>query len=193
MAITVSPTRSSTYFNDMGSYSDAQRAAVDFCRENNITRGMSSTQFGPENSIRRGDFALMLYQAMELNPRYNSRPFQDVSSGAYYSEAVNTLRAMGIVSGVGSGRYAPNSTLSRQDAVCMVQRAMRTLDMGGYDGSASYLNGYSDANRVAGYAQGAMAFAVREGYLPTNSGRLDPYKPQSRVDMAQMLHRVLTY
>lgn len=193
VAITVSPTRSSAYFNDMGSYSDAQRAAVDFCRENNITRGMSSTQFGPENSIRRGDFALMLYQAMELNPRYNSRPFQDVSSGAYYGEAVDTLRALGVVSGVGGGRYAPNSTLSRQDAVCMVQRAMRTLDLGGYDGSASYLNGYSDANRVAGYAQGAMAFAVREGYLPTSGGRLDPYQPLSRVDMAQMLHRVLTY
>lgn len=191
--ITVSPTRSSAYFNDMSSYSDAQRAAVDFCRENNITRGMSSTQFGPESSIRRGDFALMLYQAMELNPRYNSRPFQDVSSGAYYAEAVDTLRALGVVSGVGSGRYAPNSTLSRQDAVCMVQRAMQALNLGGYDGSASYLNGYSDANRVAGYAQGAMAFAVREGYLPTSGGRLEPYQPLSRVDMAQMLHRVLTY
>lgn len=193
VVITVSPTRSSAYFNDMASYSDAQRAAVDFCRENNITRGMSSTQFGPENSIRRGDFALMLYQAMELNPRYNSKPFQDVAASAYYAEAVDTLRALGIVSGVGGGRYAPGSTLSRQDAVCMVQRAMRTLDLGGYDGDVSYLSGYSDKDQVAGYAQGAMAFAVREGYLPTRNGRLDPYQPLSRVDMAQMLHRVLTY
>lgn len=193
VAITVYPTRSSAYFDDMASYSDTQRAAVDFCRENNITRGMSSTQFGPENSIRRGDFARMLYLAMELNPRYNSKPFQDVASGAYYAEAVDTLRALGIVSGVGGGRYNPGGTLSRQDAVCMVQRAMRALDLGGYDGSASYLNGYSDADRVAGYAQGAMAFAVREGYLPTRNSRLDPYQPLSRVDMAQMLHRVLTY
>lgn len=191
--ITVSPTRNSDYFSDMGGYSDAQRAAVDFCRENGVTRGMSSTQFGPENSIRRGDFALMLYQAMELSPRYNSRPFQDVASGAYYAEAVDTLRVMGVVSGVGGGRYNPGGTLSRQDAVCMVQRAMQALGMGGYDGSAGYLSGYSDSGRVAGYAQGAMAFAVQQGYLPTRSGRLDPTQPLSRVDMAQMLHRVLTY
>lgn len=191
--ITVYPTRSSAYFNDMAPYSDAQRAAVDFCRENNITRGMSSTQFGPENSIRRGDFALMLYQAMELDPRYNSKPFHDVSSGAYYAEAVDTLRALGIVSGVGGGNYAPSSTLSRQDAVCMIQRAMQVMDLGGYEGSPNYLNGYSDRDSVAGYAQGAMAFAVGEGYLPTRNGRLDPYQPLSRVDMAQMLHRVLTY
>lgn len=193
VVITVSPTRNSAYFNDMGAYSNAQRAAVDFCRENNITKGMSSTQFAPESSIRRGDFALMLYRAMELNPRYNSKPFQDVSSGAYYGEAVDTLRALGIVNGVGGGRFAPGSTLSRQDAVVMVQRAMRVLDLGGYDGSNSYLNGYSDGNRVAGYAQGAMSFAVAEGYLPIENGRLDPYQPLSRVDMAQLLHRVLTY
>ena len=191
--ITVNPARSSEYFSDMGPYSDEQRAAVDFCRENNITRGMSSTQFGPESSIRRGDFALMLYRAMELTPRYNSRPFQDVSSDAYYSEAVDTLRAMGVVSGVGGGRYNPGGTLSRQDAVCMVQRAMRELGLGGYDGSAVYLNGYSDSAQVAGYAQGAMAYAVQQGYLPTRGGRLEPYQPLSRVDMAQMLHRVLTY
>lgn len=193
VVITVSPTRSSAYFNDMGSYTDAQRAAVDFCRENNITRGISSTQFGPESSIRRGDFALMLYQAMELNPRYNGASFQDVADGAYYAQAVNTLRVLGVVSGVGGGRYDPDGTLSRQDAVCMVQRAMQTLNMGGYDGSASYLNGYTDSDRVAGYARGAMAFAVREGYLPTGNSRLDAYQPLSRVDMAQMLHRVLTY
>ena len=35
--ITVSPSYSSAYFSDMSGYSDAQRAAVDYLRENGIT------------------------------------------------------------------------------------------------------------------------------------------------------------
>ena len=191
--ITVSPSYSSTYFNDMGSYSDAQRAAVDFLRENGITSGISATQYGPEQSITRGDFAVMVHKAFGLSSSGTSNAFNDVPSGAYYAQAVSALHALGIVSGIGDGSYAPQGTLSRQDAVCMVQRAMRVSGWNAGDGYASVLSGYSDSGNVSSYAQGAMANAIQVGWLPTHSGRLDPRAPLTRVDMAEMLHRVLTY
>ena len=191
--ITVSPSYSSAYFNDMGGYTDAQRAAVDFLRENGITNGISSTQYGPEHSITRGDFAVMIYQAFGLTASGSANAFYDVPSGVYYAQAVNTLRALGIVSGVGNGAYAPQDTLSRQDGVCMVQRAMRAAGWNANDGYVGVLSTYSDRDSVAGYAQGAVANAVQVGWLPTRSGRLDPRDPLTRVDMAEMIHRVLTY
>lgn len=191
--ITVSPSYNSSYFNDMSSYNNAQRAAVDFLRENGITNGISSNQYGPEHSITRGDFAVMVYQAFGLNGSGTSNAFYDVPSGVYYAQAVNTLYSLGIVSGIGNGAYAPQGTLSRQDAVCMVQRAMRASGWNAGDGYAGVLSSYSDASSVSSYAQGAMANAIQVGWLPTYSGRLDPKGALTRVDMAEMIHRVLTY
>lgn len=191
--ITVSPSYSSAYFSDMNGYSSQQRAAVDFLRENGIANGISASQYGPEYSITRGDFAVMVYQAFGLTPRNTAGAFLDVPAGVYYAQAVNTLQSMGIVSGVGGGAYAPRDTLSRQDAVCMIQRAMRAIGWSANDGYASALYGFSDGSAVSGYAQGAMANAVQRGYLPTYNGRLAPKDPLKRVDMAEIIHRVLTY
>lgn len=193
VVVNVTPSYSSSYFNDMSGYSEAQRAAVDFLYDHNITRGLTATQYGPESSIRRGDFARMIYQAFELSPTGTSNAFRDVPANAYYAEAVNALYARGIVSGIGDGYYAPDSTLTRQDAICMVQRAMRAIGWNASDGYASNLYGYSDGVNVSSYAQGAMSFAVQRGYLPTTGGRLNPTQALTRVDMAEIIHRVLTY
>ena len=61
------------------------------------------------------------------------------------------------------------------------------------DGYSSTLSGYGDGGSVSGYAQGAMSFAVQRGYLPTAGGRLNPTQALTRVDMAEIIHRVLTY
>ena len=182
----------SAYFSDMNGYSQAQQTAVDFLYEHDITRGLSVGQYGPESHIRRGDFARMVYQAFGMSPSYNPNAFYDVPSGIYYAEAVNTLAARGVVSGTGGGYFSPDSALTRQDAICMIQRAMRAVGREAGDGSFSALSGYSDAGSVSGYAQGAMSFAVQRGYLPITDGRLSPTQPLTRVHMAEIIYRVLT-
>lgn len=191
--ITVSPVYSSSRFNDLGGYSNEQRAAVEYLFENGITNGISSNQYGPELPISRGDFAVMVYNAFDLSPSSSSRPFGDVSPNIYYAQAVNTLYSRGIVSGIGNGNYGPSYNVSRQDAVCMVQRAMRAVGMSANDASSVFLTPYSDSGSVSGYAQGAMANAVQQGYLPTSGGRLNPAQALTRMDMALIIHRVLTY
>ena len=191
--ITVSPSYGSRYFNDMAGYSAAQQAAVDYLYDHNITRGLSVGQYGPESHIRRGDFARMVYIAFGMSSSENTDAFLDVPAGTYYAEAVNALAARGVVSGTGGGYFSPNSALTRQDAICMVQRAMRSMGWNTSNGSTSVLYAYSDGGSVSGYAQGAMSFAVQRGYLPTSGGRLSPTQPLTRVDMAEIIHRVLTY
>lgn len=184
---------SSAYFSDMNGYSAAQQRAVDFLYDRGITRGLTTGQYGPESHIRRGDFARMVYIAFGMTPSANTSAFQDVPAGIYYAEAVNALAARGVVSGTGGGLFSPDSALTRQDAVCMVQRAMRAVGREAGDGSTGALSGYSDWINISGYAQGAMSFAVQRGYLPTAGGRLSPTQPLTRVDMAEIIYRVLTY
>ena len=191
--IRVSPSSSSLYFTDMNGYSAQAVAAVDYLYENRVVEGVSYDRFAPEQSIRRGDFALMLYRAFQFTAPSNVHaPFTDFSSGDYYARAIDTLWDLGIVNGVGEGRFNPNGTVTRQDAMLMVQRALQTTgwSMGGGSGSLYY---YSDRDQVSGYASDAMAAVVQMGLLPTDGGYLNPKSPLVRVDMAQVLHRSLTY
>lgn len=191
--ITVSPTYSSSHFNDMGPYNDQERAAVEFLYDLGVTRGISATEYGPELPILRGDFAVMVYNAFGMTPSGSAQIFRDVPSNARYAQAINTLYSRGIVSGVGNNNYSPNSNVSRQEAVCMVLRAMRSAGWSAAGDATYLLDSYSDGGSVAGYARRDMATAVRQGYLPISGGRLDPSAPLTRVDMAQVLHRILTY
>lgn len=193
VAITVSPCTTSVHFNDMGGYSNQERAAVEYLYDLDVTRGISANRYGPSMSIGRGDFAVMVYKAFGFGPSGASGAFRDVPSNARYAEAVNALYSLGVVSGVGNGRFSPNASVSRQDAICMVHRAMRAVGWNTSGGSSYLLNSYSDGDKVSGYAKNDMINAVREGYLPTSGGKLSPASALSRVDMAQILHRVLTY
>ncbi|MCI9155661.1 MAG: hypothetical protein HFF44_01825 [Lawsonibacter sp.] len=191
--ITVSPSYNSLYFNDLGGYSNQERAAVEYLYDNGITSGVSANQFGPERPITRQDFALMVYKAFGLSPSGSSGTFYDVPSGAYYAQAVNTLNNLGIVSGVGGGNFGTGRNVTREDALIMVRQAMRSVGWSANDGYTSTLNGYSDGGNVASYAQGAVTYALQMGYLPTDGGRIAPKDSLTRIDMAQIIHRVLTY
>lgn len=190
--ITVTPAYNSAYFNDMDRYSDQQRGAVDYLYENGVTTGVGGGRYGPTSSITRGDFALMVYKAFGLSSASSSGVFSDVPSSAYYAQAVNSLYSLGIVSGVGNGRFGPNNQVTREDALIMVRQAMRAVGWSASDGYTSILSGYSDGNTVSEYAKGAVAFALQMDYLPTVNGRVAPREQLTRVDMAQILHRVLT-
>ncbi len=190
--ITVSPSYSSAYFNDMSGYSNEERAAVDYLYEIDVTSGVGGGRYGPTSSITRGDFALMVSKAFGLTGSSSGSQFSDVPSSAYYAQAVNQLYSLGIVSGVGNGRFGPNSQVTRQDALIMVRQAMRAVGWSAADGFASTLNGYTDGSSVSQYAQGAVSFALQMGYLPTRGGRIAPQENLNRIDMAQILHRVMT-
>ena len=64
----------------------------------------------------------------------------DVPADAYYTQSVNELYALGIVTGVGGGRFAPNASLSRQDAALMVQRALNQAGISAPDGEQRRLH-----------------------------------------------------
>ena len=103
------------------------------------------------------------------------------------------MRSLGIVNGMGENLFQPQGIITRQDAILMVQRALRTAGWGAGDGDKTILSSYRDGSEVSSYALGSMAFAVQADLLPHDGTRLAPKAPLTRVDMAQILHRALTY
>ena len=62
----------------------------------------------------------------------------------------------------------------------------------GYDVSKSAaLTGFSDADKVRGYAAEAMQWAVAEGLLQGSNGKLNPQGSATRAQVATILMRFM--
>ena len=190
--ITVSEPAASANFDDLGGYSAQMKSAVDYLYNLNVVKGTGDRRYEPGKSIRRGDFCVMLSRAFQFNVGSSVQGFSDVAPESYYAQAVNDMYALGIVAGVGGGKFEPSSTLTRQDAALMVQRALNQAGISVPDGNAAALASYSDQSRVADYAQGAVSGLVQQGLLPTSGGRISPRSDLNRGDMAILLHRAMT-
>ena len=190
--ITVSAPNSSVNFDDLDGYSAQNKAAVDYLSSIGVVNGTGYRTYEPGASIRRGDFCVMLSRAFQFNVGGSGGGFTDVPAGAYYASAVNDLYALGIVNGVGGGRFQPSATLSRQDAALMIQRTLNQAGIEIPDGNSAALAAYSDRGQVADYARGAVAGLAQLGLLPTRNSRLSPKANLTRADMALLLHRAMT-
>lgn len=190
--ITVSEPSASANFDDLGGYSAQMKSAVDYLYNLNVVKGTGDRRYEPGRSIRRGDFCVMLSRAFQFNVGSSVQGFSDVAPESYYAQAVNDMYALGIVAGVGGGKFEPSSTLTRQDAALMVQRALNQAGISVPDGNAAALASYSDRSRVADYAKGAVSGLVQQGLLPTSGGRISPRNDLNRGDMAILLHRAMT-
>ena len=68
--------------------------------------------FGPDRNMTRAEVAQMFYNLLLNKEVPVTASFDDVASGSWYAEAVNTLGSIGIVNGVGNNLYEPERALS---------------------------------------------------------------------------------
>ena len=130
--------------------------AVDMCVALNIVSGYPDGSFKPEGNITRAEFCKMI--CVMLNggtapaTATNATPtFSDVRTSANASWAEGFIEycyAKGIVSGVGDGKFAPNSNITASEAAKMLLVAMGyNADVEGYVGAAWALKVNVQANQ----------------------------------------------
>lgn len=192
LTIRVTPPTSSAYFTDLAGMSWAA-PAVDFLCCYGVTNGVGPGIYGPLQSMRRGDFVLMLSRTFRFEDVYGAASFVDVPGDAYYAEAIAAASAMGIVASPADGRFRPEAVVTRQEAAVLLYRCMRTKGTELAAGTAEDLAAFSDAGQVAPYAVEAMGALARAGvFTGDGEGRLMPEKALNRAEMAAILYRALT-
>ena len=137
---------------------------VDYVTYGGMMNGMSPGRFVPDRATTRAEFVTVLYR-LEGQPAVGGGfvPFVDVKSGSWYEQAVNWAYKNGIVNGTSPSTFDPNANITREQMVTMLQRYASRV--GDCTGSASALNGFTDASQVAGYAKPAMQWAVETGVI----------------------------
>lgn len=163
--------------------------AVKYAVEKGLFSGVTDTQFGPNVSMTRGMLVTVLYK-LEGRPAAGGNSFIDVSSNAYYSNAVAWAASKNIVSGIGDGMFAPGQAISREQMVVILYKYAQNKGM---DTSASAsLSNFADYDKVSPWAREAMQWAVGAGLISGKNGSiLDPTGTATRAEVASILMNFL--
>ena len=167
--------------------------AVEYCYAKGIVNGISATEFGRDNPIIRGDFILMLYNAMGKPAVTSACTFLDVKESDHFYTALAWGQQNGLASGIGDGKFAPRDNITREQAFSLLYRFLPMAGKSVPDGSLSVLDQFKDKDKIAGFAQTASATLVSQGLASGSDGRLDPKGTLTRAQMASLLYRVLEH
>ncbi len=135
--------------------------------------GYEDGSFGPENVVTRAEMAViictMLYGAgVNVNQFAETSVFTDVP--AWAQGYVNLCSSLGIVAGVGDGKFDPNATVTTAQAVLMLCRAL-----GYFQSAADFGDNWMLAATAKGTALGLygdLKLAANEGLTRDNVAEL---------------------
>ena len=142
------------YFADVPAnsyYADA----VLWAAKNGITGGIGNGLFGPNQPCTRAQIVTFLWRAAGSPEPKAMSSFADVSMDAYYAKAVAWAVENGITTGTGDGKFSPDATCTREQAVAFLYRASGSPAVSGS-------SAFSDVAANAYYAD-AVAWAEKNG------------------------------
>lgn len=110
-------------------------------------------------------------------------PFSDVSTSAYYYEAVKWAQEKGITGGIGNGLFGPNQPCTRAQIVTFLWRAAGSP-------MVNYAMNMSDVPEGSYYAE-AVRWALSEGIATGTTG--NTFSPDSECTRAQAVAFLFRY
>ncbi len=172
-------------FSDVekGSWYDS---SVSFMVEKGLMYGVGNGRFNPTGDVTRAMLVTILYR-VEGSPSVEgmSNPFTDVPK-SWFTDAVIWAAGNGIVSGVGQGRFAPDTPITREQIAAILYR---------YEGQpqvSGSLSAFTDGSKVSSYARTSMIWATGVGLISgVGGGRLAPGDTATRAQIAAILTRYL--
>ena len=168
-------------FTDVSSsayYYDAVLWAV----ENGVTSGTTTTTFSPNLACTRAQAVTFLWRAAgSPAPKSVNNPFTDVSSSAYYYDAVLWAVENGITAGTTATTFSPDQTCTRAQIVTFLWRAAGTDVTGS--------NPFSDVPTGAYYYDAVLWAVENEVTAGTSATTFSPSANCTRAQIVTFLYR----
>lgn len=98
--------------------------AVAWAVENSITSGTGESKFSPNSTCTRAQAVTFLYRASGSPAVSGKAEFSDVSTTAFYADAVAWAAKKGITTGIGGGLFGSDNDCTRGQIVTFLWRAM---------------------------------------------------------------------
>lgn len=175
-------------FSDLAGYEWA-KTSIEKMSAAGIIKGTSATTFSPASKIKRGDFVLLLMRMFNTSAA-PGQAFADVPTDSYYYEAIAKARTLGIAQGTGDNLFTPEASITRQDMITFVMRALEITGYIDLTDARDDLWSFKDRAAVADYAFDSMSAAVAQGLIVGSDGQLNPTGNTSRAEAAVFIARI---
>ncbi|OPH56017.1 hypothetical protein BC351_29445 [Paenibacillus ferrarius] len=160
-----------------------------------VINGTGNGLFAPDQAITRAEFAAIMVRGLGIKKGDGTARFKDVKSSDWYSSVVQTAYAYNLISGFEDGTFRPNDSITREQAMAIIARAMRLTGLKDKFPSADtekLLMSFADAKLVSDWAKSGIADCLQAGVVSgRNSGRLAPNDNISRAEVATIIQRFL--
>lgn len=160
-----------------------------------VVTGIGNNNYAPDRNITRAEFAAIMVRALGLEPGTGTSGFGDVAATDWYSGYIKAATSYGIIKGYDNGSFSPNETITREQAVTMIARAMTItkLSVALSDSEADQLlSAFPDGADVSDYATGSMAACLKTGIISgTSDTTISPKADITRAEVAVMVERLL--
>lgn len=145
-------------------------------------QGMADGRFYPASSVTRGQVAQIFYRLLKEQKISSKSTFTDVPDTLWCAEAVNALASLGIVEGVGNGKFAPNQPITRAEFVTICARFTQVSASG---------EAFTDVP-ASHWAFDAISTAASFGWVNgVGNGQFAPNQHITRAQAAVLLNRLL--
>ncbi|MEC0090461.1 S-layer homology domain-containing protein [Paenibacillus macquariensis] len=159
-----------------------------------VVNGVDATHYNPDAAITRAEFAAIIVRALGLAESGKTSAFRDVKSGDWYVGAVAEAQEYGIIQGYEDGAFHPSDTITRQEAMAVIARAMKWTGLHASVNGAeaeSALASFTDGSAVDAWAKPEVAAAVKNGLVKGSDIGLKPTNPITRAEVANMIQKLL--
>lgn len=164
--------------------------AVAFAVASKLFNGMTETTFGAEQPMTRAMLVTVLHR-LSGTPLFNHTGFDDVPSGAWYSQAVEWASVNQIVDGMGNNLFVPNASITREQLATILYRFISVIQVPDISGSS--VSAFEDAATISSWSNDAMKWAVENKIMQGSDNKLNPQANASRAEVATMLYRLCEY
>ena len=169
---------------------DWYQGSVDFVSSRGIMTGMGDGRFAPSDKLSRAQFATILHRmAGTPEPGYYLEMFPDVPEGQFYTKACIWAREAGVITGYDDGRFGPAHNITREQMAVMMYRYANVLQRD--VSKRGNLWDFPDASNVSGFAWDALEWAVGNGLITGDRGRLNPGGTANRAECATIIMRFM--
>jgi len=144
--------------------------------------GDSAGTFRPDDSVTRAEVAQIFYNLLKDQDVEITASFSDVPDGIWYAKAVNTLASLGIVSGVGEGKYEPARPITRAEFATIATK---------FAAKASSLTDFDDVPK-SHWAYQFVSTAAAYGWISgVGENKFAPDQAIKRVEAATIVNKML--
>ena len=171
------------------------KAVVNDMASRLVVSGVGDGQFSPDRAITRAEFAAIIVRGLGLRLEAGAMPFSDVKGSDWYSGAVVTAQAYGLINGFDDGTFRPNENITREQAMVIIAKAMSITELTQklpVQSADTALLAYADAAEVSAWARSGVAEGLLSGVVNGRDGnRLAPKELITRAEAAAIVQRLL--